>query len=144
MELKHVVTSLIAQAPFLIVYLLAFIIGIVNLGKHKKAGMLVMLGGLIAGLVNLVTTISRPFLMEKFYDSEAGESLSTGFNCGCGLFEAVGVALVVFGAFAGRQPAEDPDDREPRRRGRQSDDDPPAARPAKRVDDRRERPAAEG
>lgn len=138
-ELKNILMGLLHITPFLLVYLLAAIMGMVNLNRHKTPALLAMLGGMLAGVVMLGSFI---FFRVMYAQLDKGDiedhqkmfAMLDVVGIGTGLLEAVGTGMIVFAVFAGRKAIsrdryDDRDSRDRRDdRGRRDDrDDRPRA-----------------
>lgn len=105
--------------PLLIVYLLAAVLGFINLQKHKPAARIAMFGGMIAGLACVSSLVVQLVLWTNMtgWTLETLVAASNFVGIGARVVEAAGMAMTVFAVYAGRRPAartDDRDDEEPR------------------------------
>ena len=121
MSMSNVLWAVAFAAPQVIVYLIAVILGLVNLSRQKSPALFSLLGGLIAAVV-VVRTVIRELLWANARtaggDMEATANLTRFISIGSLVVEAVGMAMIVFAVFAGRKPV-------------RQDDDEPTARPSR-------------
>jgi hypothetical protein len=127
MKFDNTLWLVAAIAPSLIVYLLAAILGLVNLGKHKSAALFALLGGGMAGLVSVSAAVARELLWAN-QNANGGNvegtlTLVRFITLGANVVEAVGMGMIVFAVFVGRkQVRRDDDDRSHRNRRDDRDD----------------------
>ena len=122
MSMSNVLWAVAFAAPQVIVYLIAVVLGLVNLSRQKSPALFSLLGGLIAAVVVVSGTVIRELLWANARtaggDMEATANLTRFISIGSLVVEAVGMAMIVFAVFAGRKPV-------------RQDDDEPTARPSR-------------
>ncbi len=139
MELSNLLWRIAHGAPWLIVYLIAGIMGLVFLNKCKTPALLALLGSLLAGVTTVVTLIVSELMWagaRENGDIKATADITRIISVGANLLEAIGMGMIVFAVFAGRKQVrrDDEDDDRPRRNrrdDRDDRDDPPTARPSR-------------
>lgn len=119
MQLSNVLWSVAFAAPQVIVYLIAVILGLVNLSRHKSPALFTLLGGLIAAVVVVSATVVRELLWANARtaggDMEGTANLTRFISIGSLVVEAVGMAMIVFAVFAGRKTVRRDDEGDDRR-----------------------------
>lgn len=100
-------TQLLVQSPVLLVYLAGMVLAFVNWHRSPSTGMLVLFG---TGLL-MFSAVSWPFVFQYVIQTRADSgwdparvgAIMSGMGFVSSLFRAVGVALVLGGAFVGRR-----------------------------------------
>jgi len=127
MELSRVLIGLAHSAPALIVFLVAGIVGMINLNRYKTPALLVMLGGLVGGLTLFGSVTVRELMWanaQKEGNIEAVATLTSVIGIAGNVIVAVGISMFVFAVFVGRKPGARTDDRDYDDRPRRDRRDP--------------------
>ena len=137
MDLSNLLSNLASAAPFMIVDLIAIIMGIVHLSRYKTPAVMALLGGLL----NLLTTIAWNAVFylllsgDRMGDDRGGRAMWMGvLGITSSVVHALAWGMIVIAVFVGRKQGrrDDEDDDRPGRdrRDRRDDrrDDPPTAR----------------
>lgn len=103
---------IVYSIPLLIVYLLAAVLGFINLQKHKPAARIAMFGGMMAGLACISSLVAQSVLWTNMtgWTLESLVAASNFVGIGARVVEAVGVAMIVFAVYTGRKQAARTDD----------------------------------
>ena len=127
MEWSNLLRIAVLLSPILLVHLAAFILGLVNLNRHKSAALLAMLGGMLAGLSLLGATVVRELIWQNARQQgegvEKAATLATIISIVGNVIDAIGMGMIVVAVFVGRKKAvrEEREDRDDDRRDPQSD-----------------------
>lgn len=140
MKLDNLLWTIAWHAPFWIVCLLAVILGLVNLSRHKTPALFALLGGAMTGLVSL-GSMTASYILWESHNANGGDIEKTILwsrliGISSAVVEALGIGMIVLAVFSGRPIPRDRDrDRDDRDRDR-SDDRPRRDRDRDRRDDR--------
>jgi lantibiotic modifying enzyme len=108
MQLETYLWGFAPVAPLFAVYLLAVVLGLVNLPTHRAAAAFTALGGTFGMLVMIGANVTQYILWEKSTNFsktiEANIRLSRSVDIGAGVLYAVSMLVILSAVFVGRKP----------------------------------------
>lgn len=116
-QIDNILWGVASATPLFIVYLLAAVLGLINLRTYSPAARYAALGGMTGVLVMISTFILQQLLWANVAkpggDFESTILLSRVVGIVANIVLAVGMAMIVYAVFVGRKPAPREDDEEP-------------------------------